>query len=312
MAGGYRVSVTVDGPDADSLHGEAGLAVLESVSRPTTLGPETLRMWTRAHGGSVVSEADLSSLGAELRRTVQAPDANRAVASDAIGVVDHPVRAAALRRMVASPASRAGLSHGRRRIIEKPGISILHLARVRQRMYTREQAKSITDKIIDMAKGTDAVEVNLTGGERSGTRWANSTITTNLVQYDRQVSVTVRKGQKVGTSDTRDFSDAGLKTMVDEAIAEADKATDSPNLRPLLGAAGIHPRGRGAAQHGRDGPAGAREAREGEPRHREGARRRRRGIHPEERQHHRQREFGGTVRLLPRRGPGLRAHLPHG
>src|SRR5687767_7927934 len=103
-------------------------------------------------------------------------------------------------------------------------------------MYTREQAKSITDKIIDMAKGTDAVEVNLTGGERSGTRWANSTITTNLVQYDRQVSVTVRKGQKVGTSDTRDFSDVGLKAMVDEALAEADKANDSPNLRPLLAA----------------------------------------------------------------------------
>ena len=31
----------------------------------------------------------------------------------------------------------------------------------------------------------DAVEVNLSGGERSGTRWANSSITVNLVQYDR-------------------------------------------------------------------------------------------------------------------------------
>jgi predicted Zn-dependent protease len=102
-------------------------------------------------------------------------------------------------------------------------------------MYTREQAKSITDKVIDMAKGTAGVEVVLTGGERSGTRWANSTITTNLVQYDRQVNVTVRVGNKVGTSDTRDFSDAGLRAMIDEAIAEAGKAAESPNLRPLLG-----------------------------------------------------------------------------
>ena len=59
-------------------------------------------------------------------------------------------------------------------------------------MYTREQVKAITDKVIDMAKA-DAVEVQFTGGERSGTRWANSSITTNLVQYDRNVSVTVRR-----------------------------------------------------------------------------------------------------------------------
>ncbi|HKS07897.1 MAG TPA: DNA gyrase modulator, partial [Gemmatimonadaceae bacterium] len=86
-----------------------------------------------------------------------------------------------------------------------------------------------------MAKA-DAVEVNLTGGERSGTRWANSAITTNLVQYDRQVTVTVRVGQKQGNANTRDFSDAGLKAMVDEALAEARDAQDSPNLPELLGA----------------------------------------------------------------------------
>jgi predicted Zn-dependent protease len=102
-------------------------------------------------------------------------------------------------------------------------------------MYTREQAKAITDKVIDMAKGAEAVEVTLTGGERSGTRWANSSITTNLVQYDRQLNVTVRVGQKVGNSDTRDFSDAGIKAMIDEAIAEAQKANDSPNLPELTG-----------------------------------------------------------------------------
>jgi predicted Zn-dependent protease len=86
-------------------------------------------------------------------------------------------------------------------------------------MYTRDQAKELTDKVLNMATA-DAVEVNLTGGERSGTRWANSSITTNLVQYDRQITVTVRLGQKSGSADTRDFSDAGLKTMVDEALSE--------------------------------------------------------------------------------------------
>ena len=84
-------------------------------------------------------------------------------------------------------------------------------------MYTREEAKALTDKILNMASG-DTVEVNLSGGERSGTRWANSSITVNLVQYDRNVSVNVRFGQKMGSANTRDFSDAGLKAMVTEAV----------------------------------------------------------------------------------------------
>src|SRR3954463_5295545 len=97
-------------------------------------------------------------------------------------------------------------------------------------MYTREEAKALTDKVISMASKVDSVEVNLTGGERSGTRWANSSITTNLVQYDRQLTATVRMGQKQGSANTRDFTDAGIQKMVDEAIAEAQKANDNANL----------------------------------------------------------------------------------
>jgi predicted Zn-dependent protease len=101
-------------------------------------------------------------------------------------------------------------------------------------MYSREQAREIVDKVMNMATA-DAVEVNLTGGERSGTRWANSSITTNLVQYDRQVTVTVRLGQKSGSAETRDFSDAGFKAMVEEALSEARQARDNPGLPELLG-----------------------------------------------------------------------------
>jgi predicted Zn-dependent protease len=101
-------------------------------------------------------------------------------------------------------------------------------------MYSREQVKAITDKIFNMAQGAD-VEVNLTGSERSGTRWANSTITTNLIQYDRQLTLTVRVGAKVGSATTRDFSDNGLKEAVAEALAEAKGNADSENLPALLG-----------------------------------------------------------------------------
>jgi predicted Zn-dependent protease len=103
-------------------------------------------------------------------------------------------------------------------------------------MYTRDEVKAITDKIFNMAKGADAVEVDLTGSERSGTRWANSTITVNLVQFDRQLTITVRIGQKTASVTTRDFSDAALQSSVDDAITDAKGRPDSPNLPELLGA----------------------------------------------------------------------------
>ena len=92
-------------------------------------------------------------------------------------------------------------------------------------MYTREQVKAITDTLLNMASG-DA-EVEFSGGERSGTRYANSTITTNLIQHDQQVSITVYPGQRRGTASTRDFSDAGLKLAVDEAMKRSTTGKDA-------------------------------------------------------------------------------------
>ena len=63
--------------------------------------------------------------------------------------------------------------------------------------YTREEVKAITDKVLNMAKA-DAVEVRFSGGERSATRYANSTITANLVEHDQEVLITVYYGQKIG------------------------------------------------------------------------------------------------------------------
>src|SRR3954464_6110623 len=101
-------------------------------------------------------------------------------------------------------------------------------------MYTREEAKAIVDKVLNTAKA-DSTEVNLTGGERSGTRWANSSITTNLVQYDRQMTATVRIGQKQATAKTRAFTDRAFQKMLDEAVANAQAANDNANLPALLG-----------------------------------------------------------------------------
>ena len=102
-------------------------------------------------------------------------------------------------------------------------------------MYSREEVKAITDKVLNMASKASGAEVDFSGGERSATRFANSTITANMVQFDRQVSISVRQGNKVGNARTRQFDDASLQQMVTQALAAAEKGRDNPNLTPLLG-----------------------------------------------------------------------------
>jgi len=100
-------------------------------------------------------------------------------------------------------------------------------------MYSREEVKAITDKVINMAKA-DAVEVDFSGGERSATRFANSTITANMVQFDRQVSVTVYLGTRAGSATTRQFDEVSLKQVVTEATAAAEKAREQTDLLPMV------------------------------------------------------------------------------
>jgi predicted Zn-dependent protease len=101
-------------------------------------------------------------------------------------------------------------------------------------MYTREEARALVDRIVEMA-APDPVEVNLVAGERSGTRWANSSITVNLVQYNRQVTVTLHHDQRVGSANTRDFSDDGLRACIDEAREDARGSDPREEMPELLG-----------------------------------------------------------------------------
>jgi len=106
-------------------------------------------------------------------------------------------------------------------------------------MYSREEIKALIDKTLGLASTAKAegVELRFDGGEQSGTRWANSTITTNLVQFDQQLAITVRIGQKTGNAMTREFDDDSLKSAIDEAIGAAQKARENPNLPPLVNGA---------------------------------------------------------------------------
>ena len=103
-------------------------------------------------------------------------------------------------------------------------------------MYPRDEIKALTDKALSMAADAkaDGCEVTFQGGEQSATRWANSSITTNLVQYDQQLGIAVRVRNKSGNATTREFDDDSLRATVAEAKSAADRARENPSLAPLV------------------------------------------------------------------------------
>jgi len=100
-------------------------------------------------------------------------------------------------------------------------------------MYPQDDVKAITDKVMNMASA-DAVEVEFSGGERSATRYANSNVTANMVQFDRNVSVTIHLGARSASASTREFDDASLRRMVDEARKRAEEARENKDALPLI------------------------------------------------------------------------------
>lgn len=99
--------------------------------------------------------------------------------------------------------------------------------------YSKDEIKQITDKVLNMCKA-DAVEVRFTGGERSATRFANSSITANLIEHDQEVQITVRYGNKTATSTTHQFDDETLKRTIDGVQTLAKRKPDNPELMPLV------------------------------------------------------------------------------
>ena len=99
--------------------------------------------------------------------------------------------------------------------------------------YSKDEIKQITDKVLNMCKA-DAVEVRFSGGERSATRYANSSITANLIEHDQEAQITVRFGQKSATATTHQFDDDTLKRTIEHAQMLAKRKPDNPELMPLV------------------------------------------------------------------------------
>ena len=77
--------------------------------------------------------------------------------------------------------------------------------------YSRDEVKQITDKVLNMCKA-DAVEVRFSGGERSATRFANSSITANLIEHDQEVH-----DHRLLRPEDRDRDDAPVRRRLAEA-----------------------------------------------------------------------------------------------
>jgi predicted Zn-dependent protease len=99
--------------------------------------------------------------------------------------------------------------------------------------YSRDEVKQITDKVLNMCKA-DAVEVRFSGGERSATRFANSSITANLIEHDQEITVTVRYGQKAASATTHQTDDETLQRTIDAVQTLARRKPDNPELMPLV------------------------------------------------------------------------------
>lgn len=99
--------------------------------------------------------------------------------------------------------------------------------------YSRDEIKQITDKVLNMCKA-DAVEVRFSGGERAATRFANSSITANLIEHDQEITITVRYGQKSANATTHQVDDETLKRTIDAVQALARRKPDNPELMPLV------------------------------------------------------------------------------
>src|SRR5918994_3855936 len=97
--------------------------------------------------------------------------------------------------------------------------------------YSRDEVKQVTDKVLNMCKA-DAVDVRFSGGERSATRFANSSITANLIEKDQEVTVTVYYGQKSASATTHQFDDESLKRTIAQVQELAKRKPENPELMP--------------------------------------------------------------------------------
>ena len=135
-----------------------------------------------ASGGVVGRAGEEAAIARALTTAPMSPPVTTDGASDALRVVAAAVRGLFVGRVVAAAARRTEVKW------------------IPSWLIRETKSNRSPTRCLNMCKA-DAVEVRFSGGERSATRFANSSITANLIEHDQEVTITVRYGQKSGERD---------------------------------------------------------------------------------------------------------------
>jgi len=101
-------------------------------------------------------------------------------------------------------------------------------------IWTREQAKALTDRALSFSKA-EQTQVVLTGGDRANVRFALNSVTTAGASSGYSLAIVAKVGQKSGTVTASEFSDTSLQRAARNAEEIARFSPDNPEAMPLLG-----------------------------------------------------------------------------
>lgn len=101
-------------------------------------------------------------------------------------------------------------------------------------LWTREQAKIITDKVLSISKAEETL-LTLNGSESANLRFARNTATTSGASTGYTLGITAQVGKRAGTTTTSEFDDASLERAVRSAETIAKLSPENPELMPALG-----------------------------------------------------------------------------
>jgi predicted Zn-dependent protease len=102
-------------------------------------------------------------------------------------------------------------------------------------IWTKEQAKALTDRVLSMSKAEQTF-VALTGGDRANLRFARNTATTSGASSGMSLAITSSFGKRSGIVTTAQFDDESLQRALRKAEEVAKVSPENPEAMPFLGA----------------------------------------------------------------------------
>src|SRR6202042_1527290 len=98
-------------------------------------------------------------------------------------------------------------------------------------MLTQDKAADIFDRVKKLSS-SDEVEVFLTGGRFSLTRFANNTIHQNVAEENHTISVRAAFGGRTARASSNKFDDESLRRVVEASENLAKVQHSDPDLLP--------------------------------------------------------------------------------